>query len=202
MDFFEKLGKKVTETYKVASEKTNKAAAETKIRMKMSDNKSKINDIYKEIGKKVYEKFALDGNLDIKEDIENELNRIKELSEEIVELEKQILDLADKKECINCKAKLEKKAKFCPECGTEQPEIVEEVKEAEVVEEPHEEVTEVVEEVNEAVENVEEKIEEGWTRPEETIPAEEPQETATEVRPDNDEVVKEIVEESPNDPKE
>ena len=198
MDFFEKLGKKVTETYKVASEKTNKVAAETKIRMKMSDNKSKINDIYKEIGKKVYEKFALDGNLDIKEDIENELNRIKELSEEIVELEKQILDLADKKECINCKAKLEKKAKFCPECGTEQPEIVEEVKEAEVVEEPQDEATEVVEEVSEAVENVEE----GWNKPEENVPAEETQESATEVRPDNDEVVKEMVEESPNDPKE
>ena len=97
MDFFEKLGKKVTETYKVASEKTNKVASETKIRMKMSDNKSKINDLYKEIGKKVYEKFSADGSLDIKEDIEYELNRINELNGEIKEFEKQLLDLADKK---------------------------------------------------------------------------------------------------------
>ncbi len=179
MDFFEKLGKKVTETYKVASEKTNKVAAETKIRMKMSDNKSKINDIYKEIGKKVYEKYALDGSLDIKEDIENELGRIKELSDEIVEFERQILDLADKKECINCKATLDKKAKFCPECGTEQPEIVEEVKEAEVVEDIQENVEEVVEEVNEAVENSEE------SKQEENIPTEGTQENETEVNQNN-----------------
>ena len=43
----------------------------------------------------------------------------------------QILELRDLKQCENCKNKIERSAKFCPECGTEQP--VEEVHEAEVV---------------------------------------------------------------------
>ncbi len=133
MDFFEKLSKKASETYKNAAEKTNKIAGETKLKIKMNDNKSKINEIYKEIGKKVYEKYLLGGDLDIKSDIENELNRISELSEEIKEFERQILDLSNIKECINCQTKMEKNAKYCPNCGTEQPEI--EVKEAEIVEE-------------------------------------------------------------------
>ena len=138
MDFFEKLTKKASDTYKTAAEKTNKIAGETKLKIKINDNKSKINDLYKEIGKKVYQKYELDGNLDIKSDIEEELNNIQRLCDEIKEYERQILELSDMKECIKCNSKIEKGAKFCPVCGTEQPE---EVKEAEVV-------SEVVEENN------------------------------------------------------
>ncbi len=49
MGFFSELGKKTTET-------TGKIAKETKLKLKMNENKGKINDIYEEIGKKVYEK--------------------------------------------------------------------------------------------------------------------------------------------------
>ncbi len=133
MEFFEKLGKKASETYKSAAEKTNKIANETKLKLKMNENKSKINDIYTEIGKKVYQKYVLDGELDIKNDIQEELTRISELSTEIENYEKQILELSDMRQCVKCKNKIEKSAKFCPACGAEQP--VEEVLKAEVVEE-------------------------------------------------------------------
>ena len=55
MDFFDKLGKKASETYKGAAEKTSKIAKETKLKMAINENKSKINDLYEEIGKKIYE---------------------------------------------------------------------------------------------------------------------------------------------------
>ena len=58
MEFFDKLTKKASETYKGAAEKTGKIAKEAKLKLKISDNKSKINDIYEEIGKKVYQKHA------------------------------------------------------------------------------------------------------------------------------------------------
>ena len=90
MEFFEKLGKKASETYKSAAEKTNKLASETKLKLKISDNKSKIKDIYTEIGKKVYQKYTLDENLCIKEDIKEELERIDELSNEIKGLKSKI----------------------------------------------------------------------------------------------------------------
>ena len=46
MEFFDKLTKKATETYKGAAEKTSKLAKEAKLKMKINENKSKIKDIY------------------------------------------------------------------------------------------------------------------------------------------------------------
>ena len=56
MGFFDTLGKKATEAYNVTTKKTGELAKEAKLRMKINENKSNINDLYKEIGKKVYEK--------------------------------------------------------------------------------------------------------------------------------------------------
>lgn len=133
MEFFEKLGKKASETYKTAAEKTNKIASDTKLRLKISENKAKIDDIYTEIGKKVYQKFVLDGDLNIKDDIKEELEKIKQLTNEIEDCEKQRLELSDMRQCPNCKNKIDKDAKFCPNCGAEQPEVNEEEIEVEVV---------------------------------------------------------------------
>lgn len=163
MDFFEKLGKKATETFNSAAEKTNKIASETKIKIKINDCKSKIKDLYQDIGKIVYQKFVLDGKLEVKEDIEEQLSKISELTNQIEEYEKQILELSNMKQCVNCKNKIEKNAKFCPECGKEQPEEV--VHEVEVVDNDEEEVNpendagEVAQENEEAAENVVEEKE-------------------------------------------
>ena len=143
MEFFEKIGKKASETYKTAAEKTNKIASETKYKMKMGECKSKINDLYEEIGKKVYQKYVLSGELDIKDEIKDDLEKIDELSNQIKEYECQILELSDMKECISCKKKIEKNVNFCPECGAEQPKEV--LHEAEVVQN-EQEISEVEEE--------------------------------------------------------
>ena len=131
MEFFEKLGKKASDTFNSAAEITNKIASETKIKFKINDCKSKIKDLYLDIGKIVYQKFVLDGKLEIKEDIEEQLSKISEYTNQIEEYEKQILELANMKQCENCKNKIERSAKFCPECGAEQP--IEEAHEVEVV---------------------------------------------------------------------
>ena len=66
MGFFDTLGKKATEAYNVTTKKTGELAKEAKLRMKINENKSNINDLYKEIGKKVYEKHVREENIDIK----------------------------------------------------------------------------------------------------------------------------------------
>ena len=161
MEFFEKLGRKASETFNSAAEKTNKIAGETKLKLKINDCKSKINDLYKEIGKTVYQKFVVDGAFDVKEDIAEQLEKISAFTDEIEGYEKQILELSSMKQCVKCKNKIEKKAKFCPECGAEQPEEVvgeaevvepeenEEVKAEETAESTEDAVDEVVEENNE-----------------------------------------------------
>ena len=131
MDFFDKLGKKASEAYKVTADKTGKIAKETKLKFKISDLKAKINDIYEEIGKKVYEKHVMDEEISISKDLSDECNKIDEMSKEIETLLKECLDLKDKKQCPKCFKEIDKEMRFCPECGAKQ-EIVE-VKEAEIV---------------------------------------------------------------------
>lgn len=139
MEFFDKLTKKASETYKGAAEKTGKIAKEAKLKLKISDNKSKINDIYEEIGKKVYQKHSSNEDLCIKQDLEEECARIDELSAEIEGYHKEILELSNEKACTNCGEHMSKDAKFCPKCGTEQPEIKEEpAKEVEVIDDNQE----------------------------------------------------------------
>ena len=146
MGFFDNLGKKASKAYDATAEKTSKIAKEAKLRMKINENKSDIKDIYKEIGKKVYEKHVREENIDIKTELEEECTKIDVLSAEIETCLKSILELKEKKQCENCHAEIELDNTYCPKCGAKQPEI--EVKEAEVVDMENDSQTEESEESN------------------------------------------------------
>ena len=133
MGFFDNLGKKASKAYDVTAEKTGKLAKEAKLRMKINENKSDINDLYKEIGRKIYEKHVREENIDIKTELEEECTKIDVLSAEIETCLKSILELKDKKQCEKCHAEIDLKNNFCPKCGAEQPGA--EVLNAEVVKE-------------------------------------------------------------------
>ena len=132
MAFFDKLGKKASEAYKMTADKTGKIAKETKIKFRIGELKSQINDIYEEIGKKVYEKHVKKEEISIENDLEEQCTKIDVLSDEIESLLKECLELKDKKQCPKCFKEIEKNAKFCPSCGAKQEEI--EVKEVEILE--------------------------------------------------------------------
>lgn len=115
MGFFSDFKQKTTET-------TGKIARETKLKMKINENKGKIEDIYEEIGKKVYEKHLREENIDIKTDLEAECVKLDELSKEIEEARIEILKLNQKKICSKCGSEIQKEAMFCPKCGEKQSE--------------------------------------------------------------------------------
>lgn len=159
MDFFDKLTKKATETYKGAAEKTGKLAKETKLRLKISENKSKIKELYEEIGQKVYEKHSSEEEVCIKNDLEAECTKIDILANEIEVYNREILALSNQKECVECKEKLQKDAKFCTKCGAKQPEeekIEEREEELEVLE------AEIVDNQNNVSEEEKEEIKENF----------------------------------------
>ncbi len=134
MEFFDKLTKKASETYKGAAEITAKIAKEAKLKIKINDNKSKINNVYQEIGKKVYQKHVSSEDLCIKKDLEEECSKIDILCEEIEAYNSAILELSNEKACAECGEKMPIKSHYCPNCGKEQPEIKEEpAKEVEVI---------------------------------------------------------------------
>lgn len=132
MEFFDKLGKKASEAYKITADKTGKIAKETKLKLKMNELKSQVNDIYEEIGRKVYEKHMREENISIKNDLEAECTRIDVLSDEINELLQECLNLKDKKQCPKCYKEIEVEDNFCPNCGEKQTE--QQPKEAEILE--------------------------------------------------------------------
>ena len=133
MGFFDNLGKKASSVYDATAEKTGKIAKEAKLRMKINENKSDINDLYKEIGRKIYEKHVREENIDIKTELEEECTKIDVLSAEIETCLKSILELKDKKQCEKCYAEIDLNNQFCPKCGAKQ-------------QGEHEEATKIVEE--------------------------------------------------------
>lgn len=135
MEFFDKLGKKASEAYKITANKTEKVAKETKLKLKISELKSQISDLYEEIGKKAYEKHIReDGKQELEQEIENFCVKIDVLSDEIEAKLQECLDLKDKKQCLKCHTNLEKEDKFCHECGEKQEKNEEPAKEIEIIE--------------------------------------------------------------------
>ena len=128
MEFFDKLGKKASEAYKITADKTGKIAKETKLKLKMSGLRTQVDDLYEEIGKKVYEEHLREdeevkGN--IKEKLEQLCIKIDVLSDEIEDLLSQCLELRDKKQCKNCYVEMDKEYKYCPNCGAKQENVAE-----------------------------------------------------------------------------
>ena len=112
MGFFNDLGKKTSET-------TSKITKEAKLKMKISENKNKIKDLYEEIGKNIYEDFTKAEKTNA-EAIEEKCKSIDELNKEIENANKEILVLNHKKICEKCNAEMEDTALFCPKCGEKQ----------------------------------------------------------------------------------
>lgn len=137
MGFFNDIGKKTTEA-------TSKITKETKLKLKMNDNKGKISDLYEEIGKKVYEKHVREENINIKEELQEQCGKIDILSKEIEEARKEILKLNKKRQCTNCYTEIDKDAIFCSKCGAKQEPTIEITQK---VPETAEEVIEVAEDI-------------------------------------------------------
>lgn len=154
MEFFDKLGKKASEAYKITADKTGRMAKETKLKIKMNELKSEVSDLYEEIGKKVYEKHITEEEISIKGDLEAECTKIDVLSDEIEQLLQECLDLKDKKQCKNCYKQIEKQDNYCPNCGQKQKES--EAREAEALEKLQN--TKVNEENNDEKRIVEEEL--------------------------------------------
>lgn len=143
MEFFDKLSKKASETYKVTKEKTNKISGELKLKGKISDYKYKVEEAYQELGKMIYENRT-NGNTSTEEQIQGVCDNITTLLKEIKNAENEILKLKDIKTCEKCSAEIDVKATFCPKCGAEQPK--EEIVNVEIKEEPENaKETEVIE---------------------------------------------------------
>lgn len=125
MDFFDKIGETASKTYQYTAQKTSKLAKEAKLKMAMSENKSKIEDMYQEIGKKVYQRHISEDkvDMDLESLLEEDCIEIDELCDCIEDQRRELLTLKDKKQCPNCFCEIELEFEYCPNCGDKQQEI-------------------------------------------------------------------------------
>lgn len=122
MDFFNQLGKKASETYKYTADKTSKLAKEAKTKMAMNENKTKVEELYQEIGRKVYENYVREEKQDLNEYLTRSCEEIDVISNEIETQRREILKLNNKKQCGNCYYEIKLVDNFCPNCGARQEE--------------------------------------------------------------------------------
>jgi len=132
MDIFDKIGETANKTYKYTAQKTSKFAKETKLKLQISEDRAKIEDIYEEIGKKVYGKHIREENIDIKKDLYEECSKIDKIANSIEKARKEILSLKDRRQCEKCAKEIDLCFKYCPECGYKQTE--EQAREVEILE--------------------------------------------------------------------
>lgn len=143
MEIFDKIGEVASQTYKFTAEKADKFAKETKIKMKINENKSKIQTLYNEMGEAVYRIHVLGKSIEENEKIKISCEEIDKISREIEKLNDELLKLKDKKQCPNCHQQIEVESKFCHNCGYKQETINEEKVDVETKEEKN----------NDAIEN-------------------------------------------------
>lgn len=148
MDFFNKLGKKASETYQVTKEKASNLSEELKIRGKISELKDKIAKNYSEIGELVYNEVK-DGKDVLKDTVVEKCEDISRAKDEISKLETQILSIRKVKKCVECGFELNIDDEFCSKCGKPQPKI----EKVEIKEEPKDAKEAEVVEVNDVENN-------------------------------------------------
>ena len=128
MEIFDKIGEVASQTYKFTTEKADKFAKEAKLKMKMNENKSKIETLYNEIGEAVYRTHIIEKSIENSEEIKLACESIDKISEEIKKQNDELLRIKKKKQCPNCHQEIERTSKYCNNCGYKQDINVEEEK--------------------------------------------------------------------------
>lgn len=120
MDIMDKIGKATTQTCRITVTKTNKMAKRAKLKMCINECKDEIQEEYKTMGQKIYEKHVREEDINIKNELEENCKRIDELSKKIENSIEHILALKNMKKCPQCYSEIMISYNFCPVCGKKQ----------------------------------------------------------------------------------
>ncbi len=129
MDFFDDLGKKLSQAGQSAVQKTKGMADIVKLSAAISEEEKKINNGYAEIGK-LY--VSLHG-AEAEPEFEELLKTIQDAEEKVKEYQSQLAVIRGVSRCEKCGAEVPANSVFCNICGAAMPEVKEEL--AEVTEE-------------------------------------------------------------------
>lgn len=115
MAFFENLGKKVGEAAQAAAKKSGELVEVTKLNVNINSEEDKVQKLYSQIGKVIYEKYAASGAAD--EGIQELCESIKAHEQTIKSLRDKIAEVKGTKSCVGCGTEMEREQIFCSKCG-------------------------------------------------------------------------------------
>lgn len=116
MAFFDNMGKKLGEAAQAAAKKSGELVEVTKLNVNINSEEDKMQKLYNQIGKKVYDKYSSTGAAD--EDFIEDCEAIKVHEQTVKSLRDKILEVKSMKACVGCGAELERNQIFCSKCGT------------------------------------------------------------------------------------
>ena len=113
MDFFNNLGKKISQTSQNAVEKTKIFTATTKLNFDINEAKNQISEYYRQIGEIYFANYQNNPSaelLDLVVKIKEKLSEIEKMTAQIVELKGVTI-------CPQCGAEVPADTSFCGKCG-------------------------------------------------------------------------------------
>ncbi len=120
VDFFENLGKKITQTGQDAVKKTKDMGETVKLNSRIAEENRHIESCMAQIGEVYMEKYASDPQDELKPLVEE----IRKSQEKVKSLKERILVLKGAALCASCGAAVPEDSIFCSTCGAKMPETV------------------------------------------------------------------------------
>ncbi len=109
---------KIKKGFTIAAQKTKETSESVleiaKLKYKLVEINSEIEETFKEIGKLVYNAGEEE---DITDQIKKMCDEITSLTEKRDDMQENFNELVNKKQCPKCSMKLDKDFEYCPKCG-------------------------------------------------------------------------------------
>lgn len=118
MTLLDNITKKVTETARAAARKSGDLVEVTKLYMSIGAEEDKIDKVYVQIGKVVYERYTEGKAID--EELKILCEEIKGYMDNISDMKQKIFELKKIKYCPACDTELDIEAAYCFRCGAKQ----------------------------------------------------------------------------------
>lgn len=115
-DFFEDLGKKITETAGAVTKKTEEMMETQKIKSQIRLEERNKENALQELGKQVYDRYR-NGEI-VDADFVGLCEAIEQYEEAVQSCLKELAELKGMTLCKNCNGELQAEIVYCPKCGT------------------------------------------------------------------------------------
>lgn len=115
-DFFEDLGKKITETAGAVTKKTEEMMGIQKIKSQIRLEEKNKESALQELGKQVYDRYQKGETVDA--DFLGLCEAIAQYEESVQARLEELAELKGVTLCKNCNGELQPEMVYCPKCGT------------------------------------------------------------------------------------